>query len=477
MNERNEYAGAHKAAEVCTIWPAEAADQMGKMIEQCNLTDHILSTDGRIAGNAPLATRAGFSAEEIHAETFNLDAILKQKNVRAFTDRYPNSPLSGNNPTNDILITKDGKIVKGVQLKYYKNGNATANAFRDIRNGENHYGKTDAMLGPSDQLQDIKNSAWRTELKNRETRPQVAEAARNVRKKITDHLNEDGVDSKPTSRSVARKIASGTDEGKKLHRKIQNEYKVNSTVQKTMQAAGSAAVATSIIAGTINTVSCLDKVQKGEMSIQDALRYILRNTAIAAGDSALKAGGATAAVSMTARIVPNLFHGTVLQTNLASGAVAGTAICAIDIAECLVLVAAGKMTWRELETRMGKNMFQTSAGVTGASIGAAVGAPAGPLGMMLGSLIGGMIGSMAMTVAIENHIERPFREIMDNTQNTVKMEHAMLSVIEQMKMSDTIMADAHRQRIASMKRVADNLVSGDEEMWKTAHDILNITRS
>ena len=477
MNEKDKYAGAHKAAEVCTIWPSAAADQMGKMIEQCNLTDHILAHDGRIAGNAPLAARAGFSAEEIHAETFNLDAILKQKTVRAFTDRYPNSPLSGNNPTNDILITKDGKIVKGVQLKYYKNGKATANAFRDIRNGKTHYDETDAMLGPADQLRDIKDSALRTELKNRETRPQVAEAARDVQKKITDRLDEDGVTSKPTSRSIAKKIASGTDEGKKLHRKIQNEYKIKSTIQQTGHAAGSAAVATSIIAGTINTVSCLDKVQKGEMSIQDAVLYILRNTAVAAGDSALKAAGATAAVSMTTRIIPNLFHRTILQANLASGAVAGTAVCAIDIVECLVLVAAGKMTWRDLETRMGKNIFQTGSGVTGASIGAAIGAPAGPLGMMLGSLIGGMISSMAMTVAIENHIEKPFREIMDNTSNVVKMGHVMSFVIEQMTMSDVILVEAHRQRIESMRRVADDLASGDDEMWNTAHDILNITRS
>ena len=477
MNDKDKYAGAGKAAEVCTIWPAEAADQMGKMIEQCNLTNHILSTDGRIAGNAPLATRAGFLAEEIHAETFNFDAILKQKSIRAFTDRYPNSPLSGNNPTNDILISKDGKIVKGVQLKYYKDGKATANAFRDIRDGKTHYDETDVMLGPADQLQDIKNSAWRTELKNREIRPQVAKAARNVSKKITDHLYEDSVSSMPTSKSYVQKIASGTNEGKKLHRQLQNMHKVRSTVQQTMHAAGSAAVATSIIAGTINTVSCLDKVQKGEMSIQDAFSYILRNTAVAAGDSALKAAGATAAVSMTARIVPDLFHGTILQANLVSGAVAGTAICAIDIVECLVLVAAGKMTWQDLETRMGTNIFQTSAGVAGASIGAAIGAPAGPLGMMLGSLIGGMIGSMAMTVAIENLIEKPFREIMDNTCNTVKMEHVMFFVIEQMKRSDTIMAEARRQRIESMKRVADDLASGDDEMWNTAHDILNIARS
>lgn len=467
----DKYCGAGKTAEVCTIWPAAAADQMGKIIEQCRLTDKILATDGRIAGNAPLATRAGFVAEEIHAETFNLDAILKGKNVKAFTDRYPNSPLSSNNPTNDIVITKDGEVVQGAQLKYYKDGQTTANAFRDTRDGIAHYQETDAMVGPSDQLQDIQEAARRTELKNQGTRPQVSEAARDVQAKATDRLQQDGVESKPLTKKGAEKIAKGGEEGKGAHRKIQNEYKVKSTVQQTMRAAGSAAVVTTVIAGTINTVNCLSKVKKGEMTVPDAVTYILKNTAIAAGDSALKAAGATAAVSLTARVIPEFFQGTVLQANLASGAVAGTAICAVDVVECLVLVAAGRMTWKEMETRTGKNIFQTGAGVVGASIGAALGAPAGPVGMMIGSLIGGMITSVSMTIAIENHIEKPFREIMKNTEMLVQAENVMSNAVSYMAQAEEVfgnfqtglflserdfskkMDDIHTKRHANWKKI------------------------
>ena len=45
--------------------------------------------------------------------------------------------------------------------------------------------------------------------------------------------------------------------------------------------AGTAAAITTVIAGTINTVSCLDKVKKGEMTPQEATLYILKNTIIA----------------------------------------------------------------------------------------------------------------------------------------------------------------------------------------------------
>ncbi len=441
MMKEDKYLGAEKTAEVCMIWPTSAANQMGQIVDQCRLTDHILGTDGRIAGNAPLASRAGFVAEEIHSETFNLDAILKDKNVKAFTDRYPNSPLSGNNPTNDIVIMQDGRQVQGAQLKYYKDGQTTANAFRESRDGLPHYKETDSMVGPSDQLQDIKDAARRTELKNQETRPQVAEAARDIQEKATDRLRQDGVESKTLTKKQAEALAKGNDDAKGAHRKIQNQYKNASTLQQATRAAGSAAVVTSVIAGTINTVSCLDKVKKGKMTPEDAVLYILKNTAIAAGDSALKAASAATAVSLTTRALPELFKGAMLQSSFATGAVAGTAICAVDLVQCLVMAAAGKMTMTELETRTGKNAFQTGAGVIGSSIGAVLGAPAGPIGSLIGAMIGGMITSVAMTIAIENHIEKPFREIMDNTKSLVQAENIMKNSVEYMAQAESMFED------------------------------------
>lgn len=437
----NKYNGADKTAEVCMIWPTAAADQMGKLFEQCRITDRILATDGRIAGGAPLATRAGFVAEELHAETFNFDVILKGKNVKAFTDRYPNTPLSGNNPVNDIVVMQDGQQIHGSQLKYYKDGQSTANAFRDSRDGVAHYKDADSLLGPSDQIQDIKHAALRTELKNQETRPQVSEAANDVQNKVTDRLHHDGVESKPLTKNDAELIAKNGDDGKGVHRKIQNQYKNASTLQQTIKAAGAAAIVTTVIAGTINSISCLNKVNTGEMTVEEATLYILKNTVIAAGDSALKAASATAAVSITARSLPELFKGSVLQSSLTSGAVAGTAICAVDIVQCLVLVAAGKMTMAELETRTGKNIFQTGSGVVGASIGAAIGAPAGPVGSMIGAMVGGMITSVATTVAIENHIDKPFREIMDNTKSLIHAETIMNNSVKYIEQSQYMFED------------------------------------
>ena len=458
MNEENKYSGAEKTAEVCMIWPRSAANQMGKIVEQCRLTDTIMATEARISGGAPLATRAGFVAEELHAETFNLDAILKDKDVRAFTDRYSNSPLGTNDPVNDIAIVKDGQQVQGAQLKYYKTGQKTANAFREYgSDGKPHYQETDSMVCPSDQLSDVKDAARKTEIKNQETRPQVSEAAREVQKKVTDRLKEDGVESRPVTKKETETIAKGGDEGKGAHRRIQDKYKTASTLQQSAKAAAGAAVVTTVIAGTINTVNCLNKVNKGQMSPAEAVKYILKNTAIAASDSALKAAGATAAVSITARSLPQLFSGTALQTNFATGAVGGAAVCAIDLVECLVMVSAGKMTWKQLEERTGKNIFQTGAGVVGASIGGTLGSVAGPIGTMVGAMIGGMITSVATTVAIENHIEKPFREIMDNARSLTEAETMMSNAVDYLAHAQNAMEQFRIGLLCSEKQFEEGM--------------------
>lgn len=439
----SDYKGAEKAAEVCMIWPTAAADQMGKIIEQCNLTDRIIAGSRHITGNGSLASSAGFAAEEVTAETFNLDAILKNKDVRAFTDACENSPIPTHDPVRDVVVVEDGKIVKTGQLKFYKTAERTEKAFRDIKGGEGHYNDVDQMIAPSDQLEGVRDAARIDELKNQGRRPEVADAASQIKNKATDRLSHNGVESKPLSKADAEQIARDAKQGKTdgLHKEIQDSYKTKSTLLQTRKAATNAAVVTTVIAGTINTISCLNKVQKGQMQPVDAVKYIIKNTAIAAGDSALKAAGATAAVSITTRMAPELFAQSALQSSLTTGAVAGAAVCAIDLVECLVLVAAGKMTMKELEVRTGKNIFQTGAGVIGSSIGASIGAAGGPIGAMIGGMVGGLITSVATTVAIENHIEKPFAETMNNTRILVDAENIMVSAINYLGQSAVVMED------------------------------------
>ncbi|MCD2451088.1 hypothetical protein GO003_011850 [Methylicorpusculum oleiharenae] len=414
-NERKK--AISQSISACPIWPTQAAEKVGQMIGEINQANTIMGNISATAQNS--ATKGGFAAETFHGESFNLDAILKDNDVRAFTDKFANWPLKTNHEIHDIVVMKDGEQVLGAQLKYFKNGDETQKAFRSSKDGVHRYEKSDLFVGPSDQINDIKTSANKAALKNQQTRPDVSRAAEKVRDNTSGKLDVEGVQSTPLSRRDAEQLGTGSKTGKELHENMQNGYLNKATVQQSIRAAGSAVIITAVTAGCINTFQSIKQLRDGEITAEQAALCIMRDTAIAAGDSALKAGAATASVSMTARALPELFTGSAFQTSLATGAVAGLTICAVDAVQCIVLYAAGKMTIEELESRTGKNVFQTSAAVVGASVGASIGGLGGPVGALVGSLVGGMITSLAMTIALDNHVEKTFRLTLAATQQVV----------------------------------------------------------
>lgn len=431
-----------QSVSVCPIWPAEATRKIGQMIGEINQTNAIMSKISATAQNP--AIKGGFAAETFHAESFNLDAILKDKNVRAFTDGFNQSPLPRNDPTHDIMVMKDGEQVLSAQLKYFKDADSTQKAFRSSRDGIHSYEDADLFIGPSDQVEGIRASAEKAVQKNQHSRPEVARAAEKVRDNTAAQLDVDGVQSTPLSKAEAEQLGAGTKQGKDMHERMQNGYLDKATMQQSLRAAGSAAVITAVTAGCINAFQCIKLVRDGELSAEQAALRILRDTAIAAGDSALKAGAATASVSIAARSLPSLFAGSAFQTSLTSGAIAGATVCAVDLVQCLVLFAIGKMTREELETRTGKNIFQTGAAVVGASVGSSIGALGGPVGMLVGSLVGGMITSLAMNIALDNHIEKQFQLTLSATKQVVANgvdAHGSLHYLQQ---SQAFFADFHK---------------------------------
>ncbi|WP_189451068.1 hypothetical protein [Cognatilysobacter xinjiangensis] len=405
------------------IYSREAAVEVGKMLQETGVTDELLRKITSTQQSLPC--KAGFAAEVLHVESFNLDAILQDKSVRAFTDRHPGTPIRTNDPTVDVLIQGGSSGPQKVQVKYYKTGEDTHKAFREVRDGVARYKDADSHLCPADQLGDVQASARRTQIKEAAKRPEVAEAARHVETKSTSRLRHDGVESQDLTLNEAKKVAKGGSQADDVLASRRDGFLDASLGKQAARAATSAALVTAVIAGSLNTIRCLQQVRHGGMEPGAAAKYILTQTALAAADGALKAAGATAAVSLTARGLPALFQGSVFQSSLAAGGIAGATVCAIDLIECLVLVAAGRMSTAELEQRVGTNLFQTGSGVLGASIGAALGAPAGPVGILIGSVVGSLVASMAMTLAIDNHLEAPYRETVATATRLVESQQAM----------------------------------------------------
>lgn len=440
------------AVSVCPLWSAQAAGKVCDMLQQIEQSNLLMQRIASTTQNN--AIKGGFAAETWHAETLNLDAILKDSEVRAFTDNFNNTPLARNDTVHDIVVMRGEEQVLGAQLKYFKDAEATQKAFRSTKDGIHQYKDTDVFLGPSDQIDAIRQSAQHDALRNQQTRPAVSEAAAKVRDNTCGQLDVDGVTSTPLTKREAEQLGSGSDTGQQMHGKMQDGYLNRATVQQSLRAAGSAAVITTVIAGSINTFTHLQQVRDGKITPEEATRRILQSTVIAAGDAALKAGVGTASVAMATRAMPGLFVGAGFTNVLARGGVAGAVVCVVDLVQCLVLVSVGRMTMAELETRTGTNILQTGAGVIGASIGATVGAIGGPPGAVVGGIIGGLITSMAMTIAMDNHVEKAFRMTLDGTRQVVDSALSMHDTLEYLQVSQAFYADFHKGLVLSERHFA-----------------------
>ena len=461
-----------QSISLCPIWPMQAAEKIGRMVGEINQANNIMSTISSTAQNN--AIKGGFAAETWHAESFNLDAILKDKDVRAFTDQFKNTPLGKYLQVHYIVFMKSDEQLVGAQLKYFRNAEETQKAFRSTKDGVHQYQHSDVFIGPADQIDGIKDSAQRTILKNQQKRPVVSDSAEKVRDKTAASIKAEGVKSAPLSKREAETVGAGTQSGKDLHDKMQAGYLNKATIQQSVRAAGSAAVITTVIAGSINTFQYVRQVKNGEITVEQATVQILQNTVIAAGDSALKAGVATASVSIAARSLPGLFAGTVFKRSLANGGIAGAAVCAVDVVQNVVLFAAGKITVQELESRTGKGLFQTGAGVAGAAIGAVVGAPGGPVGMLVGSLIGGLITTLGMNIALDNHIEKNFELTLVNTELVVSNGLVMRDALSYLHQSQIYYADFHKGLYLSEKNFSSQIKTMEAQSLRLKNIINNL---
>ena len=421
-------------------WPKSAQDQMMKMVDEiANRNEHIQNIIGT---KQSIPIKGGFVFEEIPSETFNLESILQNKTARALTDRDVSWPLGVNDPVSDMVIMDNGRILHSSQAKLYRTASDTAKAMREVRpDGSHHYQGADSFVGPSDQAnpvdgsRSISDELHRTALRNSKSRPHVANAAEHVESRVSDRLQHDGIESRPLSRAEAHDVARDNSDGHELRRNYQNDYMTKSTLQQMQNAAVGAAAISAVIVGTLSTAKYLKLVKEGKITQGEAIKGIIKNTAASAADSALKGAAAAGAVS----VVTKLAAGTVAQqavgSMLARGAIGGTAICAVDAIQCMVMVAADKMTLAQMETRVGKNVLQTTGAVIGSSVAVSIatslGATAG-LATILPGVAGALIVGVAVTLAIENGVEKPYREVLANTTAIASAGRAMQECSEVM---------------------------------------------
>lgn len=429
-----------------TEFPATAKSEMARMIEQIVRTDENLK-QSISSTNQSSAIKGGFAAEEVLAETYNMDAILKGKSSYAITDKYKTeweqAGFSHNDPVVDIaVIKKDGSAGYKAQSKFYETPESTARNMSLLKDGEVKYKDVDALIGPQEQINpqgDVVSVKEHAEAKSwaagRKGDPIQAEASRNTANKATDRIEFDETSSKSLSRHEANEVGCDTENGRQIRKDYQNKYQTSSTIKHMKQAAKGAAAISAISSGVVNTIIYCQMAKEGKITETEAVIKIISTTASSAADSAIKASintGIQAQIvrygskEITKQIAQNTLR-TMARTNMITVGV----VCGIDMVKDIVKLSCGKITKAQFEERSGKGVMTTTAGVVGSTAGFEIGGMLGITGAgFIGGMAGGLIAGLAMQFAIENHIETPYRELMANTAS-INESMSMLRQVSQ----------------------------------------------
>lgn len=450
-----------QAASLHPIFPSAAKEQMAQMVEViARGNEHI---DTILSSNQNAGVKGGYIAEEFQAETFNLDAVLKGDDARAYTDRdsqwgqhtWKNAPLQRND-TPDVIVSRDGKISTTAQSKYYDSPEKTASQMSQVKDGRPKYEDVDQLIGPGEQINpdgDVVSVREHAEakaeaLKNTNGDPAEIQAFEQTAKKSSAVLKDGESSSTPLSKADADRMGSGD---KSLLKDVEDAYQTDSTLQQMGNAAVGAAALSAVVSGSVNTITYIQLAREGKISADDAVLKIVSETVASAADSAVKASANAGVQSLIVRYGSKETAMQVLakqgmQSMFKTNAVTIGVVSAVDAVKDLVRLGIGDITKEEFFDRQGKGVLMTSAGVVGGSLGAAggtaiataLGASSGTLAIsaasLLGGLAGGIIAGLAMTMAIEVGIEKPYRDLVQNTQYlkaaTAELQRASMTIFK-----------------------------------------------
>ena len=311
MIDRKYERAFEQAASVHPIFATAAKEQMAQMVEViARGNEHINKI---LATNQSSQVKGGFIAEEFHAETFNLDSVLKGDDARAYTDRdaqwtetvWKNGPLKKND-TPDIIVTRNGRVTTTAQSKYYDTPERTTQEMSMTKDGRPKYEDIDQLIGSDDQINpdgDVISIHEHAEaksdaLENTAGDPAEIQAYKQTAKKASGVLKDGESQSKPLNKAEADKIGSGD---KTQLQEIEDSYQTKSTLKQMGNAAIGAAAMSAVVSGSLNTLRYIQLARDGKITTEEATIKIIGETVASAADSAVKASANAGVQSLIVR--------------------------------------------------------------------------------------------------------------------------------------------------------------------------------
>lgn len=333
----------------------------------------------------------GYVAEEVHAATFNIDAIRNGSEHRAFT-------LQSNAKGSVDIGTNFGDEYS---LKYYnyadKAEGAQAVLSKDGSTPKYHGQK---RLIADEQVEEAKAWANRRALRNDPIRTEVAEAHRETRDNLVGVVSDnEGNKSKPLSIKESKDIASEAKKGefnpetygiekgeKKEYLPFQDAVSVD-YLQKALEAGLTAAAitaATQIVPELYKAIDYL--IKNGQIDLTQ-LKQSGKRVITASGESFLR-GSIAYGVEL---MIQNGLWGESIKG--VSPTVVGTVVTIIlGTVKNSILVAAGKMTPAEMGMRFVDTMVVSVGYAVGAKVGGVIAQTFFPqipgIAYAIGSLLG-----------------------------------------------------------------------------------------
>ena len=414
-----EYSAKHAGGTIGAFESSEYIAEVTDAIQKLN--DDINFYAGRTDG---VGTLKGFMAEEWHADTFNLNAILRGSANRAMRD-------DSNKHASVDISTNFGE---SYSLKYYATGADSAKAqaknvieayyeyCRKPRQGEplsfeqylDRYGYSEkdiytsvyygqGRIIPSDQLQTeaieyLKRKIAEDSMSDNPTRIAVMQARLETLQRLSDRIKDsDGVESIPLTKEEAEAIAALAKEGAFDAEDFGISIDIISRqyiLKEAMKAGLTAAVITLImqlVPELFKTISYL--IKNGEIDL-DQLK--------ASGKKALSATASgfirgSVAYWLTYACRTGKF-GAALQNTPAS-VIGAVVVVLMDAVVNSYRLSTGKITAKEFGIAITKDILMSAASIGGGILGQTLLPELPVLGYLLGSFIGSVLAGVSIEIA------------------------------------------------------------------------------
>lgn len=358
--------------------------ELDSALNQANssMLDTITTNKGIISMNKNLD---GFIAEQFHANTFNLDAASKGKNILAEVVVPKDGQVYGKNSVDIVLKDSTGKIVQRYQAKYGKNATST---IRMIKDGNYN---NQRLLVPEEQVK------------------AVQEAFPN--KTVTATIEYGNIKSKGLDKITAKELQNEAQSGN-WNNQNWNAYKTKDLAMGIGKQAGFAALQGAAIGVGFDIAS---KVWNGdEVNAEEVVEVALISGADfgikAATAGALKVGAEKGIISIIPKGTP-------------AGTLANIAYVAIENVKVIGKITNGELTIREGLEKMEQTTVATVAGLVamtkGAAIGGTIGIVFGPVGAVVGSFVGGTLAYMAGSKVGET-VVKAAQKVREKSKEIVK---------------------------------------------------------